>query len=41
VAAETIAVALFALTFSRGKRFARALPPFVLSASALLVFGMV
>jgi hypothetical protein len=39
-AAETIAVAIFALVFSRANRFARALPPFELSASALPAFGM-
>jgi hypothetical protein len=41
VAAELIAIAVFALMFSRLTRFARALHPVQVSASALLVFGMV
>jgi len=40
-AAETIVVAIFALVFSRVNRVARALHPVQVSASALLVFGMV
>ena len=40
-AAELIAIAIFALLFSRVTRFARALRPVQVSASALLLFGMV
>jgi len=40
-AAEIIAIAIFALVFSRVSRVARALRPVQVSASALLVFGMV
>ncbi|MGA2773005.1 MAG: hypothetical protein ABSG26_19530 [Bryobacteraceae bacterium] len=40
-AAEMIAIAIFALVFSRLKWVARALHPVEVSASALLVFGMV
>ena len=40
-AAEIIAIAILALVFSRVKRVARALHPVQVSASALLVFGMV
>jgi hypothetical protein len=40
-AAEIMAVAIFALVFSRLKRVARALHRVEVSASALLAFGMV
>jgi hypothetical protein len=40
MAADIIAVTLFALVSSRANRFARALPAFELCALALLVFGM-
>jgi hypothetical protein len=40
-AAEIMAIAIFALVFSRLKRMARALHPVEVSASALLAFGMV
>jgi hypothetical protein len=40
-AAEVMAIAIFALVFSRLKRMARALHPVEVSASALLAFGMV
>ena len=40
-AAEIMAIAIFAMVFSRLKRAARALHPVEVSASALLAFGMV